>query len=283
MFDQLLDAMANNSQVLGFSKPILDRFAGLKIFVIGDPMLDYYVFGHADRISPEAPIPVFVSDRGEFRDGGAANVAAQLEALGCAVSVGWTDEKHKWTNKNRYMVGHHQVFRHDVDQCVVNSVPALAGFHAVVISDYGKGACTSNLCCSVIAECLAQRIPVIVDPKGQVWEKYKLATVICPNDREYTQWSRQGWQPDNIIHKRGSQGLDVISRGRPLVHYEASAKHVFDVVGAGDVVVALIAAGLGAKASLEDAAWLATLAAGYAVGEIGTTVCPLERLRELCA
>lgn len=261
-------------------------FTGVKILVVGDPINDLYVWGRVERISPEAPVPVFIEDDMEGRDGGAANVAAQLRALGCQVEVGWglPISAGAWTRKTRYMVGSHQCFRVDFDTCTPNYLPALDGFSAAIISDYAKGACTPEVCQEVILEANRLGIPTIVDPKGKGWLKYFGCTVICPNEKELSmepsEWYGIG---ATVVHKRGANGIDLLTMPQNRVNYPATAKHVFDVTGAGDTVTAVIAACLAIGMSVEEACPIANAAAGYVVGEVGTTVCPIEKLRELCS
>ena len=258
------------------------NFKGLKLLVVGDPIYDIYHFGRVDRMSPEAPVPVFVEERIERRAGGAWNVAAQLDALGCQVDVSFPFDTDM-TEKHRYMVASHQLLRVDFDRCCPSDLPALEGFHAIVISDYAKGACTPEVCQEVIASGL----PVIVDPKGSDWRKYEGAHIICPNDAEYVAWHRNGWTPPVIVHKRGAQGIDLhiegIAPGYEHTHYPATAQHVADVTGCGDAVVAVIAACHAGAVPYGRACTIANLAAGWCAGEVGTTVCPLDVLQKLCA
>lgn len=245
-------------------------FSGLKILVVGDPIMDTYHFGRVDRISPEAPVPVFVEDDYDERLGGAANVSSQLKALGCSVDAAfYWSQSDEWTQKHRYMVGSHQLLRVDEDKCVTNTIPALEAFSAIVISDYAKGACTPEVC----AEVIASGLPVIVDPKGTDWTKYNGCTVICPNHLEVN-----GHEWSHMVVKQGAKGLWYQGK-----EYPSTARHVFDVTGAGDTVTAVIAACVAAKIDLPDACRLANLAAGYVVGEVGTTVCPIEKLKALCS
>ena len=249
-------------------------FSDVKILVIGDPMVDEYHFGHVDRISPEAPVPIFLQDSAESRAGGAANVYCQLNMLGCKTKAAFPMRANNWfgwTQKNRYMVGNHQLFRHDHDRCVENSLSnshPLNQFDAIVISDYAKGACTPNIC----QKAISTGVPVIVDPKGKDWSKYQGCTVICPNHLEVN----------------GNEGFDVIEKRGPLglrykgIDYPSTAKRVYDVTGAGDVVVSIIAACVAKGIDIPTACRLANLAAGYAVEQVGTTVCPIEKLRDLC-
>jgi D-beta-D-heptose 7-phosphate kinase/D-beta-D-heptose 1-phosphate adenosyltransferase len=265
-------------------------FSAAKILVIGDPMMDVYHFGHVDRISPEAPVPIFVQDRRDalgrarldYRPGGAQNVVMQLQALGCQVDDAykstWTRQP-KWTEKHRYMVGHYQLFREDIDRHVPNTVPALEGFSAVIISDYAKGACTFDVCQEAIHGAFNLKIPVIVDPKGSDWDKYRNATVICPNEQELDiPYAIRDRLESELVIKMGAKGLHYHGH-----LYPATAKHVFDVTGAGDTVTAVIAACLAVGMTLPEACPIANAAAGYVVGEIGTTVCPIEELQKLCS
>src|SRR5450631_1843438 len=132
---------------------LIEKMAGVKVLVIGDAFRDCYHFGHVDRLSPEAPVPIFIEDSQKGRPGGAANVAANLEALGCEVDsiYGAIGTKH------RYMVGHQQLFRIDQD---VMSEPTAEELEAVqesvwkadvvVLSDYAKGFLSSAMCQEVI-------------------------------------------------------------------------------------------------------------------------------------
>lgn len=248
-------------------------FSGVKILVIGDPISDVYNFCRSERLSPEAPVPVLIREKWEKRWGGAANVWAQLVALGCTVERAWpAGGWSKWTRKERYLVGSHQIMRLDDDRCVPNTLPALDGFSAIVISDYAKGACTPEIC----QEAIRSGLPVIVDPKGDPWDKYHGATVICPNSSEVRSWDGL------MVEKRGALGLRL--REREIVFdYPSVARHVFDVTGAGDTVTAVIAACVAKGIAIELACPIANVAAGFVVGEVGTSVCSIEKLRELCA
>lgn len=266
----------------------VERFSAVRALVVGDALIDHYHFGRIDRISPEAPVPIFVEDysKAEIRRGGADNVAHQLEALGCQVCTAFALRR---SIKHRYMVGHYQVFRVDKDHYETPHESFEVSLHdvdVVVLSDYAKGFLTPALCQDVIETAKAKNIPVVVDPKGTDWSKYSDATVLCPNQREFEAWNKL-MPPAQIVLKRGEHGLSVIeycegeNGYRACCDVPAQARHVYDVTGAGDVVVAVVAAALGVGCGLRDAARLATFAAGYAVGEVGTTVCPKEKLIEL--
>lgn len=261
---------------------IVRQFAGVKIAVLGDPILDYYHFGHCDRLSPEAPVPVFIEDKMDLRDGGAGNVAANLAALGCTAIPLFPPAPY--TMKHRYLVGSQQLFRIDRDKDHSNQTPVIdwlpaAEAEAFVISDYAKGWCTRERCQGLIKAAKDLRVPVIVDPKGKLWHKYKGADVICPNEREFTERDPiHNWTPPAIVHKRGANGMELIEPNyetgiATIKIYPARARHVFDVTGAGDTVTAVLAAALAVRCEMDVAVELANIAAGIVVGEVGTTPC----------
>lgn len=261
---------------------LVSAYRQCKILVVGDPMVDVYHFGRVDRMSQEAPVPVFVEDRKEVRPGGAANVAANLRALGVVESVVFP-ETSLITQKHRYVVGHQQLLRVDEDKIcsptevdIARAVRDAERADLIVLSDYAKGWLTSELCQTLIQ--LGK--PVVVDPKGYDWSKYDGAAVICPNEREWLAVNFHVPHGTSIVAKRGSQGLTVVSNEKAEL-FPAHAKHVFDVVGAGDTVTAVVAATLAAGGSLSDAAKLANYAAGYVVGIVGTAVCTARDLTEL--
>lgn len=272
-------------------RDVVQRFKQVRALVIGDAIVDVYHWGRCDRISQEAPVPVFVEELVERRGGGALNVGKQLrEMLGeqaiwdihtpTNTSTAKPDAS-ELTEKHRYMVGHQQIFRADYDKqappdwITPQAIERYVAFADVLIlSDYAKGALTDDVCKTAIECAKAKGIPIVVDPKGSNWRKYEGATVICPNETECI--SGYMWPGLILAHKRGPKGIDI--HNPSPINYPACARQVFDVTGAGDVVVALIAATLAAKGTIAEAAQLANIAAGYAVGQVGTAVCPLEQL-----
>ena len=251
------------------------KFDGLRILVAGDAMIDTYHWGRVDRVSPEAPVPIFIEDydRCETRRGGSDNCAHQLEAWGCEVGTLFAKRR---SVKHRYFAGHHQVFRRDSDskEVWVPTEVALMGYDAVVLSDYAKGFLSPNLCQYLISQANRLGIPVIVDPKGSNWDKYAGCTVICPNEKEYA-----GNLSCAVVHKLGANGIDLTEDGE-TTHYPARSVPVFDVTGAGDTVCAAIAATLGAGEGLKVACQIAVYAASVVVQKVGTSICTKE---ELCA
>lgn len=268
---------------------ILEKIQGIHVAVIGDPMVDEYHFGHVNRICPEAPVPVFVTDRIETRRGGADNVANQLEALGCKVT---TCFPRSFSRKTRYVADSHMLLRVDDDVWytpteqdytrVENTLTHMAFIDAVVLSDYAHGWLSPEMCRRVIDVAGYRSAPVIVDPKKDC-PKFAGCELICPTEEEFKDLSGflAGRAFPNVLIKRGAKGMQLHSLYCEEVDIPAVAKKVFDVTGAGDVVVAVVAAAGAVGASYLEAAQLAAIAAGYVVGEVGTTVCSRGKLKEL--
>jgi D-beta-D-heptose 7-phosphate kinase/D-beta-D-heptose 1-phosphate adenosyltransferase len=299
-------------------------FSKLKIIVAGDLMLDQYWFGPASRISPEAPVPVVRVQRSEARAGGAANVAMNLVSLGvqttCCGVVGddgtGTDLKglleiegikaalahsnrHPTITKLRVLSQNQQLIRLDTEQTYSETDAAavvsvaekeLAGADVCILSDYAKG--SLGQVGKLIAACRKLNIPVLVDPKGTDFSRYRGATVLTPNRAEFEAVAGQPADDADLIARArklctelelGALVVTLSERGMLVVDTDtatilpAKARQVFDVTGAGDTVIAALAAGLGAGLDLERAAALANLAAGIVVGKIGAAaVTPAE-------
>lgn len=304
--------------------------------VIGDLMLDRYLWGEVERISPEAPVPVVLLKNETECAGGAANVAANLAGLNIKTRlVGFigsddngtrlqhaiaelgvdanglvTAERHPTIAKTRILGGHQQMMRLDQedraqysDADMQNLLAALSKQLAerpavVVLSDYAKGVLTPLLCQTVIAEARKLNIPVLVDPKGRDYGKYAGATALTPNKRETADACgvsvhdsealltaaarlRESLKLDFLAVTRSEEGVSLIEESHTL-HIPATAKQVFDVSGAGDTVIATLAAGLIAGLERRQALHLANLAAGVVVGKVGTAPIKYEELlREL--
>lgn len=277
----------------------VERMRGKRAYVVGDAIVDQYEFGSVSRICPEAPVPVFVPEHAETRQGGAANVANNLSALGLEVETTFAPMA-QWSKKTRYMVGAYQLLRVDEDQQgeLEDSLDAmrekLKGASVLVLSDYAKGSLTLAWCQFLIGAANEIQIPVVVDPKADYWGKYSDCDVICPNEAEWKAWQKvEGAQLLRfraMLLKLGARGLHLSSLqsdyGRvPAreVDFPAHARRVFDVTGAGDTVVAAVAATLAAGGDLDAAAQIANAAAGVVVEEIGTSVCTAAQLLERLA
>jgi D-beta-D-heptose 7-phosphate kinase / D-beta-D-heptose 1-phosphate adenosyltransferase len=293
------------------------------VLVVGDLMLDRYLWGRVDRVSPEAPVPVVLLDKESCRPGGAANVAANLTGLGldCRLlgclgdDLGGTqlvDEiqrcgidtralvrlpRRPTITKTRIVGGHQQMLRVDRESAAAfdaGELEALAqalesamadGPAMVVLSDYNKGVLHPEICRRTIGLAKAAGISVLVDPKGRDYAKYRGATALTPNRRETAEACggidqidalldaaeklRQDLELEFLAVTRSEEGISLIEQDRRL-HIPAMAKQVFDVSGAGDTVIATLAAGIVAGLAHQDALHLANLAAGIVVGKVGT-------------
>ena len=300
---------------------VADGISACKILVVGDVMLDKYYFGEVTRISPEAPVPIaHVLDVRETL-GGAANVAHNLALLGCQTSIigqigrdnhgeiflsklkslgvnfsGMIETSKPTTTKIRVISGHQQMIRLDfedateisaTDELLKNFSAQLPNVDAVIISDYGKGVCTKKICREIIGACRAQKKIVVVDPKGDNWQKYFDASFITPNlkefnavlpkkipnvDAEIENSARKVIDEFNLrglVVTRSAKGLTLVD-GEKISHIKAHAQEVFDVSGAGDTVIAVFALALAGKINSEAAAYLANVAAGVVVAKVGT-------------
>lgn len=306
--------------------PSQEKVAKLKILVVGDVMLDRYWFGAVDRISPEAPVPIVKVTRKEDRLGGAANVARNCIALGAQASliglVGadeagdsvqklCSDEKvdsylcvdaqSPTILKLRVLGRQQQLLRVDFEQ--KPSAEALNQLerhfrtlvrlhHIVVLSDYAKGALSAVE--SLIAVAREQGVPVLVDPKGDQYQRYKGAASITPNRVEMEQavgkWSseadlgeraqqlRQKLALEALLITRSEQGMTIYTQeGR--AHAAAQAQEVFDVSGAGDTVLATLAVARAAGLSWVEAMYWANKAGSIVVGKLGTSTVTAEELQ----
>ena len=304
---------------------------GVPVLVVGDVMLDRYLWGDIERISPEAPVPVVRAGAEEERAGGAANVAMNLAALGARVTVVGCagDDREKQaledllaesgvepclvsepgavtTTKTRILAGRQQVLRvdrdapppscpetyHAIHKHVLTAFPEAA---AVVLSDYARGVLTEKVCSSIIAAARRHGVPVLVDPKARTFERYRGATLICPNQKELVlACGACGCGLEELL-TAGRQLLSSLElqymavtlgeRGIALLSAEgskicpAAAKQVFDVSGAGDTVAAVLALALATGVDIESAVQVANLAAGIAISKVGTAPVCLQELR----
>lgn len=305
--------------------PSRERLAAGRVLVVGDAMLDRYWFGAVERISPEAPVPVVRVEREEERLGGAANVALNVRSLGSQVALMSVigddregarmlgllaragvrarvsaDASLRTIVKLRVIGRAQQLIRVDFDQAPPQTslVDLLGEFEqeigscdAVLFSDYGKGG-LSHLP-RMIELARAAGKPVLVDPKGNDYERYRGASVITPNRAELAQ-AVGGWSDEETLHKRATalrkqigvkallvtraeEGMTLFDE-RGHLHVPTLAREVFDVTGAGDTVIATLAAMLAAGVKLRTAVGLANKAAGVVVSRFGTASVTYEEL-----
>jgi D-beta-D-heptose 7-phosphate kinase/D-beta-D-heptose 1-phosphate adenosyltransferase len=297
-------------------------FSRLRVLVVGDLMLDRYILGDVDRVSPEAPVPVLRHAQRYERAGGAANVAMNLAGLGCqALLAGfWGDDAEKdelaaileagkvdtvgvvttsrpTISKTRIVGRTQQLLRLDIESrqppseedrryLLERVEPMLNKVHAVVISDYAKGVVSRELCERVILHARAMSVPVLVDPKSPDFGLYSGATMVCPNLQELgratgvgvedlpglfaaAEAQRREHELTYLAVTMSEQGIRLLSDAGTY-RSPTQAREVYDVSGAGDTVIAALAAGLAAKLRVETAVDLANLAAGIVVGKVGT-------------
>ena len=308
----------------------MDSLAQSRVLCVGDVILDQYVYGAAHRLSPEAPIPVFEHQQSIFSLGGAANVAANIATMGghctlislCGQDAAADTLRHTLSPhttihpiflheegrptslKTRYVLQSKQVLRVDQEQAtpVTNATESalmaalqkvIPNVSMVVLSDYGKGLLTPALCQFLIAQAKAHNLPVLVDPKGKDYSKYRGATLITPNRQELAEASGLPVATDDqvvaacetimktfdikgMVATRSEQGMTGVWAGS-VFHRPTRALSVYDVTGAGDTVVAFLAMALSIGQSLEMAMDLANIAAGLVVQKRGTaTLTPFE-------
>ncbi|MDR2031646.1 MAG: D-glycero-beta-D-manno-heptose-7-phosphate kinase [Azoarcus sp.] len=296
----------------------LPDFSACCLAVAGDVMLDRYWHGVATRISPEAPVPVVKVENDEFRAGGAGNVALNAAALGGATRLAGVvgrDEAgrlladrlaaggvrcnlvevpgHPTITKLRVISRHQQLIRLDFENDFALAeasgierafADALEGAGAAVFSDYGKG--TLARIAEMIAAARARGLPVVVDPKGASFERYRGASVITPNMGEFEavvghcaderairdrgEALRGHLGLEALLITRSERGMTLLQKGRPALDLPARAHDVFDVTGAGDTVAAVLGASLACGLDLPRATRLANAAAGIVVGKLGT-------------
>lgn len=301
------------------------------IMVVGDVMLDEYLWGSARGISPEAPVPVVEIRSQTYALGGAGNVAANLAALNSNVwlagVVGADTQAAKLfeilaelprismhlypcpdrptTTKTRILAHSQQMLRTDREErhlipaeaernildCVREQLDTL---NACVLSDYAKGVLTDTLLSSLINLCKEANVPVIVDPKGHRYSRYRGATVVTPNmteaniavhneeDSMTIEQVADRLQSEigdsALLITRGPQGMSLFTHHDTPLHIPALSRVIYDVTGAGDTVVAVLALLLAAGMDIASAAKMANYAAGVVVGKVGTASVTLEEL-----
>ncbi|MDK4593411.1 D-glycero-beta-D-manno-heptose-7-phosphate kinase, partial [Kingella kingae] len=307
--------------------PKLSDFQQARVLVVGDVMLDRYWFGDANRISPEAPVPVTKINKTDHRAGGAANVARNIAALGGQVALlsvvgddeaantlanllqqdGIANHLHRsahapTTLKLRVLARNQQLIRLDFeeqpDQSSLHLVAQhyadlVAQYGAVILSDYGKG--VLNEVAQMIATARALGKPVLIDPKGSDYQKYRGATLLTPNRAELKEAAGGGWASeaeltakaqtlreqlglDALLVTRSEEGMSLY-RANQTDHQPTRAQEVYDVSGAGDTVIAAMGLCLAAGYALPDAMHVANAAAGVVVAKLGTAVCSFDELQ----
>lgn len=310
---------------------VLNALRERNVVVLGDVMLDEFVWGEVTRISPEAPVPVVDVRRESVHLGGAANVLANLLALGArGIVVGVvgtddagkrlrnglrelgasddnliTDDTRPSTTKTRIIAHNQLVVRADresrapvnsrIEDAIVSYLKeALRDAHAFLVSDYDKGVVTPRILGEILPFAY-ERVPVLIDPKLRNFNHYRPATLVTPNHHEALRMSdsedhsddgshhaakviREKLGCDAVLITRGDRGMMLLQKDGQPVYVETAAREVYDVTGAGDTVIAALAAALATGATMVEAATLANLAAGIVVGKVGTATATAAEL-----
>ncbi|MDQ3633949.1 MAG: D-glycero-beta-D-manno-heptose-7-phosphate kinase [Acidobacteriota bacterium] len=309
---------------------LLNKFKDQKVLIFGDVMLDQYLIGDAERISPEAPVPVVKLLENKFIPGGAANVAANVAGLGGEpILVGVIGDKddgmdvfdalrkknvsgdylflsreRPTTIKTRVIANKQQIARVDRETSAELSrfeeekvweifETLIINSDILIISDYGKGTVSENICPRLITKANKLNIKILIDPKGNNYNKYKAASLMTPNKNEsinaLDSLSRNFEKDFNLIElvkelkieailvTEGQKGMTLYEKNKNY-KLEAKARKVFDVTGAGDTVIAVMALAVAAGADYFTAAYISNIAAGLVVEEVGTSVVDFENL-----
>jgi D-beta-D-heptose 7-phosphate kinase/D-beta-D-heptose 1-phosphate adenosyltransferase len=310
----------------------LTRPPSTHILVLGDVMLDHYIFGDVERISPEAPVPIVNMEKERWTLGGAANVANNLRALQARVTLfglvgqdemAWrlrsmaqdlaidvrlfADSKRPTTVKTRILARGQQMLRVDSEghapmskeilSLVNEQLNAIDPPDVVVISDYAKGFVTHELVQACLHMAQGLNAPVLVDPKPANWACYKGAYLVTPNLKEAEAMAGMSifdvssaqkagetllkrLQVQAVLITMGPQGMVLYSQQLQGIHLPTRAKEVFDVTGAGDTVIAVLAWMLAQGAGIQEAAYLANTAASVVVSKVGTATVSIQELMQ---
>jgi D-beta-D-heptose 7-phosphate kinase/D-beta-D-heptose 1-phosphate adenosyltransferase len=310
---------------------ILETLRDRYVVVLGDVMLDEFVWGDVTRISPEAPVPVVDVRRESVHLGGAANVLANLVALGARGSVVGVigndfagqrlrmslsdlgnpdgclliDDSRPSTTKTRIVAHSQLVVRADresrkavnaniASEIVSRLKEELKRADAFVVSDYDKGVVTPAILHAILPQAY-ERVPVLIDPKLRNFNSYRPATLVTPNHLEALRMSDTEDHSDDgsyhaakvikeklgcnaVLITRGDRGMMLLESDGEPVYVETAAREVYDVTGAGDTVIAALAAALASGATMLEAASLANHAAGVVVGKVGTATATATEL-----
>ena len=318
----------------------INKFKDVRILCAGDIMLDEFIYGRVNRISPEAPVPVFQTVRKTKMLGGAGNVVANLRTLGCKtafvgvvgedgagrfvgksladIGVGAnliTIKNYPTIVKTRMIAGVTHLLRADqeqrleltteqFDQLLKDFSERIKNSDVVLLSDYNKGLLNETTTPKIIDLCRRYGCPVIIDPKGTNYTKYRNATLVKPNLKEFSEATGMTFNPagrdfhkqvaigakklfdeygiENLIVTLSEHGMLHISADAPddILQIPTVAQEVFDVSGAGDTSLATLGAAIGATAPIKDAMKLANRASGIVVGKLGTATVTADELAE---
>ncbi len=299
-----------------------------KILVVGDIILDQYIYGETNRISPEAPVPVVRVKNTEERAGGAANVAVNISSLGVAVQLlGMTGKDESSSRlekilveqgvechfiyqddfstitKQRVLSRHQQLIRLDYEKemdvldtahLIEKYQELIESVDVVVLSDYAKGSLDKVQ--TLIKHANEKKITVLVDPKSTDFSCYSQASILTPNLKELEAVVGDCKSNEVLIKKghqlceklqleallvtRGEKGMSLLSKNQEPLHLKAETHEVYDVTGAGDTVIAVLAAAIACDSKLEQATALANTAAGLVVEKLGAATVSADELND---
>ncbi len=314
---------------------VIANMKGAPILVVGDIMLDRFIYGNVTRISPESPVPVLSVERENIMLGGAGNTLNNLHHLGCEgkiLSVIGDDvdgeqiknlakqqnidisgliqsSKRQSIVKTRFLAGHQQLLRtdservEDISQDIIDTLLSkaeeiLSNVKVMILSDYDKGVLTTRLLKPLIVMAKNKNVRILVDPKGIDYSKYSGSDIVTPNKKELSE-ATGGMQVNSdeqvvksarhlikqsniraVIATRSQDGMSVITNDNIAHIRSASDIEVFDVSGAGDCVIATIAAALVAGADINKAASLANIAGSIVVSKVGTAPISSQELKD---
>ena len=312
----------------------IDAFPDARVMVIGDVMIDHFIWGGVNRISPEAPVPVVNVTSESLCLGGAANVVHNIRTLGgkvYAVGVAGDDSLGRkivqdlkalnlstdgiiiangrpTTVKTRIIAHSQQVVRFDREEAsplhpdteekLTRYIQRMVSkVDAILISDYGKGLISGELMEKLLSLTKAENKPVIVDPKVKNIHLYRGVTIITPNQTEAreaigvkiltdtdssraAELLRERIECDSVLITRGEHGMTLLEKNGACTHIPTLATEVYDVTGAGDTVVSVLALALTTGAALKVAALLANYAAGIVIRKVGTATVDREELKK---
>ena len=310
-------------------------FSNAHVLVVGDVMLDRWFHGRVRRISPEAPVPVVQVQREHESLGGAGNVAANITGLGArctlagmvgsdgahtrlesllktqGIEAALVETDRQTTTKARVLGDHQQVVRLDFEEAgpfpaadggrLLSTIePTLQACGLVILSDYGKGVCTPEVCQGLIARANAKGVPILVDPKTTDWSRYQGATLVTPNFKELCEVLGRSLPNEDqaieehapqLISRFGLKGLLVtrsergmtLMQGTDVLHIGTEARDVYDVTGAGDTVIGTLGTALASGFTLADAVRLANRAAGVVVARAGSVSITRGALQDASA
>ncbi|MBN1900517.1 D-glycero-beta-D-manno-heptose-7-phosphate kinase [Candidatus Sumerlaeota bacterium] len=324
--------MKNKKQMPGHDAGILANYRRLRILVVGDVMIDHYIQTEVERTSPEAPVPV-AAVRSEFHvPGGAANVAANCAAMGARVilsgitgrdengaiirrlleekGIGTTllisDSERPTTQKTRILSRGQQILRIDREEKKPPPVKLqerllkalkrkLENIDGVIISDYAKGVCSPYFIQSLLKMMKPLKIPVVCDPKGLDFAKYRGIHILTPNFKETQEASGITLDSSESLKKaarkilslakaeglvitKGKQGVSLFCKGKPPIHIPAHAREVYDVTGAGDTFISHFALAYFSGAGLRQATEMGNFASALVIAKLGVAVVYPEEL-----